>query len=138
MLPLHFIIVDDHPVVTGDDDTMFGPTPAGCISPAARGFWDWAGLGEATHAVLVTNRNKIVAFFRYYLEERELNAAGTWVEPSWRRQGIATRMWKLALETHGPSRVDAIEASDDGHAFLQAVRLNLVKNINISGHGAKS
>ena len=117
---------------------MFGPTPARCISPGARDFWDCAGLGEATHAVIATNRNQIVAFFRYYLEYRELNAAGTWVEPSWRRQGVATRMWKLALETHGPSTVDAIEASDDGHAFLQAVKLNLVENINISGHGAKS
>lgn len=69
---------------------------------------------------------RVVGFFRYYLESLSkhrlgIAAAGTWVHPDFRGQGLALRLWTAAVKSQkAVYRVTATTVSPGGVALVKA------------------
>lgn len=113
---------DNHYAVYGQEDTAFGRTPSPRLPGNAHQFWERWGLGEADEGVVATHEEKLVGFFRFSMDEDTLWAAGTWVAPSFRRQGLATRMWDKAFRMYKPSNVYVTCATQMGFRFVGYLR----------------
>lgn len=75
------------------------------------GLQGWA----ADEAVVAYRNGKIIGMFRYAVGVgRSLCAKGTLVIKSARRQGIAVRLWDLALQKKKPSQVCVFTESREG------------------------
>ncbi len=58
-------------------------------------------------------------------ESRVLTAAGTWVDPEYRRQGVARALWAKLIKDGDPDRVSAMAITRAGSGLLkELVRLH--------------
>ncbi len=106
------------------------PPPPPQLPKNAQGYWDRYGFCQADEAIVAIEGEQLIGFFRYSFEKRLLHARGTWVAPSHRRQGLATRMWEKALRgcqsQKGPIQVVTVTRA--GTAFVRSLTLSNIKN----------
>jgi len=78
--------------------------------------------GDADGGVLAWDGKRMVGFFRYFREcEGTVNASGTWVDPAYRRRGIAKKMWNRLIARR-PSRVEVSTYTRGGRALVESIR----------------
>lgn len=116
-----------HYVVTGD-----GPgcpaKPAKRLVVPAKQVWTRWGLQSCGRALIVTIRRRLVAFLRFDLRtgrdgrRRVLHAHGSWVEPSRRGRGIATKLWIRALRRYRPNKVRVTVVSRSGTRLVRRLQ----------------
>lgn len=66
-------------------------------------FKAWGVTTECEYSVIATKGGKVAGVFRFSIErtvtsKKILFASGTWVEPKYRKSGLAMAMWKKALK----------------------------------------
>lgn len=100
------------------------------LSPQARAWWKKA-IGQSKEAssqlsILALDHKEIVGFLRFNLSRASVDDIGTWVEPQWRRQGVALRMWKEAIalcrKVWDEAFVAAVTTSRAGEGLIRALR----------------
>ena len=69
---------------------------------------------------------RLVGFFRFNYQKRKgynrLSADGTWVDPSFRRTGLARKMWERAFKKYAINRVHVIVTTKAGLRFVDALQ----------------
>jgi GNAT superfamily N-acetyltransferase len=96
----------------------------------AKDFWKTWCLSPSEHGFIALDGHRLVGFFRYYLEEKDwwtLCAAGTWVAPSHRGQGIALKLWSAAQRREQCRRLEATVVSEGGQALVKAFQKKFPK-----------
>lgn len=78
-------------------------------------------LPKAHHTVVATMDGVRVGFFRFTLNDGQANALGTFVERGHRRRGLATMMWRHAIEELDIERIYVVATSEAGAAFTQSI-----------------
>lgn len=100
--------------------------PALRLPRDARRFWNRWCLQPAENAVIAVVNRRLVGFFRFFFEDGDvcfvMNAAGTWVHPSYRRRGLALRMWNRAQKIHRCREVRVVTVSEGGQALIAAFK----------------
>ena len=79
------------------------------------------GSTRANRAIVAYYKNEIVGFFRFRIRDAQLNAWGTWVRKDMRSLGLATRLWKEALQAHHPKSVVVYTVSRAGRGFIASL-----------------
>jgi hypothetical protein len=95
--------------------------------------------------VIATHEKKIVGFFRFsifrrvppthwlsrrtssLLKKGELVACGTWVDPKFRKSGLAFMLWKRVLLKIRPSYVEVAVASLEGQKLVNSLKKEFPK-----------
>lgn len=116
------------------------------LHPVCREIWDGAtarsmGLppsafrfrkvyflkGYADGAIVAKDEGRLVGFLRYdrRIGSATLQAVGTWVDPEYRRQGIAERMWRHAVRGVGIERISVYTATNAGRKLVKALSKKL-------------
>lgn len=100
--------------------------PARRLVVPAKQVWTRWGLQSCGRALIVTMRRRLVAFLRFDLrrggDEHELHAHGSWVEPSRRGRGIATKLWIRALRRYRPNKVRVTVVSRSGTRLVRRLQ----------------
>lgn len=81
---------------------------------------------EADAATVAVHRGRIVGFFRYavYNDENNtltLHAGGTWVDPNFRKQGLGSALWNIAINDVQPRKIIADVISRAGAALVHSI-----------------
>lgn len=115
----------NHPLANGKyNRRMFKWGPPGCLSRSASKFWYKSSMQPCDGGVIASDGTRIVGFVRFYYEPyRGIQAAGTWVEKSVRRSGLAMLMWDKMLNSVKPLWVRVPIASRAGLALYEALKL---------------
>lgn len=89
----------------------------------ARQFWNRMGLPyDSAHAIVATENGKCIGFFRYTISGRAtLHGEGTWIHPKHRKQGLALKLWKRALDKHEVKVVEVVVVSKGGDRLVTKV-----------------
>ena len=74
---------------------------------------------QADGAIVATCDGELVGFLKYYGNDSCYHAGGTWVAPKFRRKGVGTRMWELALKH--TDEIDVSAGSEYGRRFLNNI-----------------
>ena len=94
------------------------------LPPGAFRFRRYYGLQwEAAGAVVATDSGRLIGFFRFDRRPNSsiLQAIGTWVDPEYRRIGLARRMWRRAVHHTKVSRITVYTATRAGSALVRAL-----------------
>jgi ribosomal protein S18 acetylase RimI-like enzyme len=83
--------------------------------------------GYSDGAIIAKDGGRLVGFFRYdrRVGSSTLQAVGTWVDPEYRRKGLAERMWRHAIRGIGIKRISVYTATNAGAALVQALAKKL-------------
>lgn len=93
----------------------------------ARNFFDreLSACGDCDGGIVATLDNgRIVGFMRYQNEAGEnsiMYGCGTWVDPEYRKQGLAFDLWLGAIEDLGPSVIDWVAVSEGGRRLFNSL-----------------
>lgn len=119
------IVNDTHYVCSGDNPLAFineevDPSPR--LSEDAKRFWKKWGLYACDGAVVATEAGKVVGFFRYFTHGKggAITTAGTWVDPRYRNQGLALRLWKPVMTQKNLKTVYFVTVSRGGRRLVAA------------------
>jgi GNAT superfamily N-acetyltransferase len=100
--------------------------PKQLTSSSTRRFWydhlTCIDLKQAC-AVIITHEGRIIAFFRYILNDAKLTAIGTWVAPKYRRLGLAKRMWVYVLARKKVKQIGVYTISKGGDMLIKKITL---------------
>ena len=89
---------------------------------SAYDFYDRYALAPAQY-VAVAYAPTLVGFFRYDLDRKDaMIAAGTWVHPKYRGQGLGQALWAKALQKHSPSIVYVQPVTSYGKRFVSNLK----------------
>lgn len=75
--------------------------------------------GGADTAILAYHGKELVGFVRISVADNI--AAGTWVAPKFRRQGLALRMWKRILQEVGDDTIDITAVTRGGEKLVDSM-----------------
>lgn len=98
------------------------------LGPSIKRFWKTRQLNyvSADKAIIVTDNGKIIAFFRYmvgtYTHYLSIGGLGTYVLPKYRKLGLATKMWDMALKDIQPAFVVVTITSKSFVKFLNSLK----------------
>jgi len=81
-------------------------------------FFKSLGDDKASHVTIVSPN---IGWFRFSIIGRFLAAQGTWINPSYRKQGYALRLWNRALSEFNPRKVWVIAASKNGGNLIHSL-----------------
>ncbi len=84
-------------------------------------FFNKERLPATDYTVTATIDGVRIGFFRFTLKEGRANALGTHVDINYRRQGLATAMWRHAIEQLAIKSIYVVATSEAGQGFLQSV-----------------
>lgn len=79
-------------------------------------------VAEAEWAVIAMNGDTMVGFYRFQLWRNYIVSLGTWVDPSHRRMGMASRMWSKAISEFPGYKVEVTAVSGSGEAFVEFIK----------------
>lgn len=74
---------------------------------------------------------QVIGCLRHDVVRKCLMVEVAWVLPSWRRQGVATAMWKHAQEYHQTQRSEAMAVTRAGLAFLRSISATLGPDLGL-------
>jgi len=119
----HFVCCGDGN--SGDYNTPVDPSKT--MHADARRCWVRWDLAPTDRAVVAYQGRKIVGWFRYYDDYWEDSrgwflAAGTWVHPDCRGQGIGVRLWKRFVKEEKSRRIGVVAVSEGGRGLTEAIR----------------
>jgi GNAT superfamily N-acetyltransferase len=77
----------------------------------------------ADYVVVATTNRRIIGFFRFEVDsygnsKPMMFASGTWVDPKYRRRGIATTMWRRAVDFAQPVAITTSVTSEEGEQLV--------------------
>lgn len=82
--------------------------------------------GAADGAILAVYNGDVIGFFRYFrdetVEDQDLGASGTWVDPWFRRRGLGKAMWEAALKRTGAKTVGVVTISATGKRLVKSLK----------------
>jgi GNAT superfamily N-acetyltransferase len=85
--------------------------------------WD---LPEASHAILAYKDDQLVGVFRYSLSNRgqiqHLDAAGTWIDKSFRRKNIASTLWDTVINQIKPQGIYVYTTTYCGYDWICSLK----------------
>lgn len=78
---------------------------------------------SADYVVVATSNRRIVGFFRFEADsygnsKPTMFTSGTWVDPKYRRRGIATTMWRRAIDFAQPVAITTSVTSEEGEQLV--------------------
>lgn len=106
---------------------LLGGFPDDSLEKSAQYFWHQWCLTPCTHATIAYHKGKIIGFFRYYFSGKQLNAYGTWVTKSYRRKGLAFRLWKAAIVKEKPISISVNTTSRGGSSLVRSIEKQFTK-----------
>lgn len=101
------------------DEAFVEDRPGKNAPLAYRRWFSRLSLSSCELAIVARDGGQVVGVFRYSRWYRELVCAGTWVDRSYRRQGIARELWWTAVRLHRTRRFDVVAVSNEGCAFVR-------------------
>ncbi len=103
-----------------------------------------ARTDDGKRAIVATCGDEVVAIFRYddrracgWSRRAVINAAGTWVAPAHRGQGLGARLWASALRKSKAQEVHVTVISRSGSALVKKMKSlypRLCWDIDFHGH----
>lgn len=88
------------------------------------------GIGLHTKFVVADIEGAVIGVFAYDWFEQTIFATGTYVEARWRRQGIASKLWKRAHTTRKSKATEVTTVTRSGRRFVEAIKLRrVVRNV---------
>lgn len=87
-------------------------------------FKAWGVTTECEYSVVATKAGKVVGVFRFSIERtvssksKVLFASGTWVEPKYRKTGLAMAMWRKALKFRAFDGANVVVTSMGGFRLV--------------------
>lgn len=77
-----------------------------------------------THGIIARHDGEIVgALMLVEFVIGNFEGAGTWIDPSWRRQGLAVKLWRRFYELFSPTRVEVVVISMPGLALSRRLEM---------------
>lgn len=115
----HFVCAGDG---TGKDFCRY-VDPSPLLPKPAREFWEYCDFAPCAAASIALDGSRLVGFFRFYRPEpKRIHAAGTWVNPRYRGQGIGLKLWSCALRASQIKAVTVTAISTDGERLVASVQ----------------
>ena len=118
-------IVTDHYCLYGESMDQYPDVkPHPRLPKSAQWWWrHWALREVADVAAVATHQRTLVGFVRIITpgSPHYASAAGTWVEPKYRRQGLGVQMWSCLLRRFAWSTVEVITTTKGGYRLVCAV-----------------
>lgn len=127
------LVDQTHPVcrsVSGGDTARSMQLPPRAFLFRYR-YVDW----EVPEAVIAVEDERLVGFFRFdhvkpmtgiISKAGTIRAAGTWVDPGYRRRGVATSMWSYAVQRTKTPKVEVLTVTKAGTALVDALSVHHV------------
>lgn len=90
---------------------------------ARRFFKDVLPKGTSDGAVIARANRQTVGWLRYTWDARHrtLSALGTWCEPEYRGGRVAEAVWKRAMRTFCPKRVEVTTVTRGGRRLMTSI-----------------
>ena len=116
---MRYKIVHSGPVV---DPVTYTKGQRGLCSSAEYYLDTWGfKYLQANVACVAKDGREVVGFVRVEQSRNSIQAAGTWVHPKYRKNGLALKMWQRMLKHTKPRKVECYIASKNGYKLIKHI-----------------
>jgi ribosomal protein S18 acetylase RimI-like enzyme len=97
---------------------------SGGLVTSASGYlhWDGNNFNPSKYATVAYENGKLVGIIKYDFRYKTFESYGTWVAPRFRKNGLAVKLWEVALERTGAKKVRVTVISDRGNTLIESLQ----------------
>lgn len=125
----------EHYLCKGQYNRFYETKPSKRLSIGAKRFWNKYDFNSCSGAYGAFENGKLIGFVRFSKSayDNTMYACGTYIEPNYRRKGIAKILWSkfVKLAKREEKCIEVCTASRGGRALIKSTKKNVAGRILI-------